>query len=204
MEKFDLTRALAGEPIVDTQGMEYNLFALKQSEPDGFDYMAYESGNRFWFNKYGQCHGASSRNLFMKNSKQKTMKPFDLKKALAGSPVLISIQLEDGKIWNAKGYYRFTTQRKGLHHHAFEVENECHNWVYMLDNYGLPALSEKQKFIGIYMAPKNVKYYFASWARDIEDPGDRAASCLFLSKDALIREMGGKADYLIHEIEIEE
>lgn len=206
MEKFDLSRALAGEPIVDAQGRGY--IGFKKADYDySLPYFAYEGKNSWWFNENGECIGASSRNLFMKHSKQNTMKPFDLEAAKNGDFVINSEQP------NVKGVYLLTLgtscQDEDLKHisrHLFIFTQPCGRQYigHCKDDGSIRFLGLVIRDGNLYMAPKKVKYYFASWERNIGDPGDRASTQLFLRKEVLIKEMGGEGNYPIHEIEIEE
>lgn len=207
MEKFDLGRALAGEPIVDVKGREYLEFKLENS-CSTLPYRAFDKAGFWSFNEKGECLGAQSRNLFMKHSKQNTMKPFDLEAAKKGDLVINLSRPNDTGVY-------LTTLKISEKDNDIQEEIYRHIFVFTrLDNsqyvthckddgssitFGIP--------IGdgvLSMAPKKVKYYFASWERNLGDPGDRASTQLFLRKEILIKEMEREGDYHIHEIEIEE
>lgn len=197
MEKFDLNRALAGEPIVDAEGREYIGFKPTANQ-QGLPYKAMEGGNSgFWtFNEKGQCLGVESRNLFMKHSKQTTMKPFDLEKAKKDADLLSA----DGDI----GRYLYTMDRKvggsEEKHILIFRSKEGNEYPIIVNNYGIGVYSHTGSRTAVSMAPKKVKYYFAS----VPSNGDVRIVTNMCKTMKELDYVFSKPGVLIHEIEIEE
>lgn len=127
------------------------------------------------------------------------LKPFDLEKALAGDPVVT----RDGKSVSQ------ITLFKGVAESYFPLVSvhETGYYIYSLIDGTQSSNSNSNSALDLFMAPKKVKYYFASWTGMSSHHEGRFTSPLHPDKNFIISNYGpftGRENCIIHEIEIEE
>lgn len=125
------------------------------------------------------------------------LKPFDLEKALAGEPVIYRCGTPVAEVLFSK-----VRKSKGLQCvHSIEDDGSTRTH----DVNGVYDKGIKSSF-DLFMAPKKIKYYFASWDHD---QGRRATTMMYICMGFLEKGIASGAilalsGYTIHEIEIEE
>jgi hypothetical protein len=106
------------------------------------------------------------------------MKPFNLKAAIAGEPVVNSK--------GQKAYYRFTLGRRTRPKAAgyvFEIENSAANFAYVFDDCGIPMGSDSSCTSELFMASVKKTWYqnvykapFGVWSGGLHDSLEGAES----------------------------
>lgn len=197
---FDLKKALAGHALVDSTGCEYDRFGCSPPSDykDSYPYQAYEKGTdwKFLFTAEGRfikdsnTAFANKHSLYLKIDKPMINKDFNLELALSGEPVIT---------------------RSGcrvLHIFTWPKVNEDHQHVLAILESGEALFCEENGYYmpgqvneyDLFMAPKMVKYYYASWGRG---DGSRWTTNMYLNIEELNKIVKGE-DFIYHTIEIEE
>lgn len=129
-----------------------------------------------------------------------SLKPFNLERALAGDPVVY----RDGTA--ASEIFYSANRLKSAYQPIISIDYDGSVRYHNLD--GTFFADRRENSCDLFMAPKKVKYYYASWENTIEAGPGRFCTNMYTSEELLLnthRMTGRKGkDHIIHEIEIEE